>query len=221
MKECFVYGLYDPLTEGIFYVGKGTGYRDRSHLKPSMWKDPLNSCNPFLYYKIKSLIEANTAPIIRRIASHLSDSEAYELETSLITKYGKRFEDGTGKLFNISEYKGGNYSGCKLPWTEDRRLKHQELCKIRRTYDPSFDELYREYVVKNKTRQQIANENGCSSALIKIRLCQLGINKPKGKRYPSKNTVICKMCSTTFEVSQSVKRKYCSRVCYRKERYGT
>jgi hypothetical protein len=67
MNNCYVYVLVDPITDEIFYVGKGTAYRDSSHLKPSSWNDPKNTVNPFLYFKIKSLMENKTPPIIKRL----------------------------------------------------------------------------------------------------------------------------------------------------------
>ena len=51
MNECYIYVLRDPSDNSIFYVGKGTGYRDTSHLRPSMWNNPKNTVNPFLYYR--------------------------------------------------------------------------------------------------------------------------------------------------------------------------
>jgi len=213
----YVYILTDPTSNNDpFYVGKGTNHRDHSHLKPSMWKTPKNTENPFLYYKIRQLMQNGTPPKPLRLFKNLTEEEAYDIESELIKKYGRRFVDG-GKLFNISENKGGNRLGCKLPWSKDRKAVHKLLCKSQRIYDPTYEELYLDFVVGGKTKKQIALENNCSDVLVKKRLKELNIAglKPKTKRYGVRNEWVCKNCQSVFSSSPSVKRKFCSRRCYR------
>lgn len=183
MDNCYVYGLYDPNTDDLFYVGKGTGYRDASHLKPSMWTNPKKTTNPFLYYKIKSLMENDTPPVIKRLYENVSEEEAYRLENDIVLKYGRRFSKENGKLFNISEYKGGNKKGKKLHWSEDRRKEHRIHCKSKRKYDPTYEELYDDYITKNLKRCEIAEKYKVSVVLVKKRLQHFGITKPKHLRY--------------------------------------
>jgi hypothetical protein len=183
MTDCYVYGYYDPNTNELFYVGKGTGFRDKSHLKPSNWKEPKETTNPFFYYKIRSLMEKNTPPIVKRLYDNLTEEQAYEIESSLIEEYGRRFSPENGKLFNISEYKGGNKKGKVMSWSDERRAKHQEYCINKRIYNPTYDELYDEYITKNLKREQIAENAGVSVALVKKRLQYFGITKPKHLRY--------------------------------------
>lgn len=221
MKECFVYGLYDPNTNEIFYVGKGSGYRDKHHLKPSSWEKPKKTCNPFLYYKIKSLMENGTPPKTKKLKENLSEEEAYQYENELIKKYGRRFSEENGKLFNISEFKGGSNIDIPKPWTDERRKKHIEQSRKKRKYDPTYEELYEDYIVKSKTRKTIAKENDCSEVLVKKRLSYFGIYKPKEKQYPKKRKFNCKTCGNEVSVPKSVKtKKYCSKKCYLKDRYG-
>ncbi len=214
MNNCYVYGLYDPNTNILFYVGKGTGGRDKSHLKPSVWSNPENTVNPFLYYKIKSLIENNTPPVIKRLYENINEEEAYRLENEIVLKYGRRFSEENGQLFNISEFKGGNKKGKKLPWTEERYRKHKDLSKSKRKYDPSYEELYEDFIVKNMTRKEIAEKYNVSEVLVKIRLRELKIKKPKHLQYGNPTTYICLSCENEFKTSPSVKRKYCSRKCW-------
>ena len=214
MNDCYVYGYYDPNNNELFYVGKGTGCRDKSHLKKSVWEHPNKTTNPFLYYKIRSLMEKNTPPIVRRIHENLTEADAYEKESQLIGQYGRRFSSENGKLFNISEYKGGNHKGKKMPWSEERKLKHQEESRKKRIYDPSYDELYDDYIAKNLSRKEIASKYDVSDVLVKKRLQHFGIIKPKELRYPPKNTVACIRCGTVSITPKSVERKYCSRECY-------
>lgn len=219
MNECFIYGLYDPNTKELFYVGKGTGYRDSSHLKPSLWKEPKKTSNPFLYYKIKSLMENNTPPIIKRLYENLLEEEAYKIESEIITEHGRRFSPENGKLFNISEFMGGNKKGIEMPWSEERRERHQKLCKQRRKYDPTYEELYDDYITNNLSRKDIAEKYKVSTVLIKQRLQYFGIKKPKHLIYPERNKHTCVMCSKTIETPHSVKnRKYCSLECRNEQR---
>jgi len=216
MNNCYVYVLVDPITDEIFYVGKGTAYRDSSHLKPSSWNDPKNTVNPFLYFKIKSLMENKTPPIIKRLHENISEDIAYEIENDYIKKYGRRFVDNNGKLFNISDFKGGSPIGKTKPWTVERKEKHKSSCKEKRKYDPSYDELYNDYIVNNLKRKEISQKYEISEVLVKKRLGEFGIIKPKNLAYPSKNKYNCISCGKTFETPSSVKdRKYCSRKCYR------
>lgn len=215
MDNNYVYALIDPNTDEIFYVGKGTGYRDSSHLKPSMWNNPKDTVNPFLYYKIRSLMESDTPPGITRLLENVSEKEAYDFEHKLITDMGRKYVDG-GQLLNISDFKGGSFSGKSKPWSEKRRSEYRIACKKNRIYDPDYDVLFEEYVIQNKTRQEIATTYNISESLLKKRLQQLGIVKPKEKCYPEKNSFVCIRCNKNFLTSKSItKRKYCSKKCYR------
>jgi hypothetical protein len=219
MNNCYVYGYYDPITNELFYVGKGTGYRDKSHLKASNWKEPKKTTNPFLYYKIRSLMERKTPPRVVRLFENLTEDEAYTVETELIEKYGRRFSPENGKLFNISEYKGGNKRGKVFLWTDERKQKHQEMWRSKRKYDPTYEEIYDDYIIKNLSREEIAKKEGVSEALVKKRLQHYGIIKPKELCYSTKNTFCCISCKEEFATPNSVNgRKYCSRKCYREYR---
>jgi hypothetical protein len=219
MNDCYVYALIDPITKEMFYVGKGTGYRDKSHLKPSLWKNPKDTTNPFLYYKIRSLMLSDTPPIIERLYENIHENEAYEIENKLIEQHGRRFVDSGGKLFNISEFMGGNKKGATFAWSEERIKTHQTKCKEKRKYDPTYDELYSEYISENLTRKQIAEKHNVSNALVKKRLHFFGIHKPSHLQYPQKNQHECSECKDAFTTPASVKdRKYCSRVCYERSK---
>ena len=217
-KYFFVYMLKDPDTNIPFYVGKGCGYRDKSHLKPSLWESPEKTTNPFLYYKIRSLMKWGKTPIIERIHERLTELEAYEIEESYICQYGTRFSGSKdGILFNLSPGKG-RYSGYNILWSEERRKTHQEFFKQRRIYDPSYEELYEDYVTNNKTRKSIAEENECSVMLVKKRLQELGVYKPPGAQYPKKKLNECVSCGKGFYTAAKTIRKTCSAECYSKHR---
>lgn len=217
-NDCYVY-LYKETNKPDdpgFYVGKGHGYRKNAHLKPSAWKHPEKTSNPFLYYKIKSMMESGKKPYIVILAENISDHEAYNIENAYINKHGRRFVDG-GILFNISDFKGGSYHGYKRPeWSEESIKSFRDACKALRVYDPTYQELYDEFVIKGKTRQQIAEQNNCSASLVKKRLQELGIAGKKSKevRYPPKKKWICKYCNKEFLTPNCIKiRLFCSIGC--------
>ena len=77
----------------------------------------------------------------------INNNEAYEIEMRLIEKYGRRFSnDDSGKLFNVSNFKGGSNVGTKKPWTEERKIEHRNRSRKNRIYDPSYDELYKQLI---------------------------------------------------------------------------
>lgn len=215
MNKCYIYAYFDPKTNDIFYVGKGTGYRYKTHLKPSVWKNPEKTCNPFLYHKIKSLMENNTPPIVKLIKENMSEEDAYNLESSIIKQHGRRFSPENGKLFNISEFKGGNKLGKKFEWSDTRRQRYRLFWKEKRKYDPSYEELYHDFITMNLNRTQISKKYDISVHLVKKRLQEYGIKKPKHLRYSPKNRYECLCCHKIFYTPHSVsERKYCSLFCY-------
>jgi hypothetical protein len=212
-----IYELIDANTGKVFYIGQGKKYRPQSHLKKSLWESPHETSNPFLYNKIKSCMMTGNPPIINILHENISPEKANEIETSLIAKHGRRFVDG-GLLFNISP--GGNLQpeGYSVEWSDERKASHRSSCKDNRLYDPTYEKLYEDYIVLGKTRNDIASENDVSVPLVKIRLKELGITKPKNVRYPQKNSTKCEQCGVGVITPRSIVRKYCSVECYRKQR---
>ena len=220
----YVYGYYDPKTNHLFYVGKGSGHRDVSHLKPSSWSNPKDTTNPFFYYKIKSLMERHEAPIIKRLVESLTEDEAYRIENELILEHGRRFVDG-GILFNISDNRGGRNKGDKTPWSEEKKDSYRKKCFENRVAN-NKEELVEMYLELCMSRKEIAEHYGVSEVLIKKRLQEYGIRKTKeqqkktrDKAYTkSRKMVECDHCGNVFEVSLSHDRKFCSTGCSSKSR---
>lgn len=95
----YVYQLVDPRTEKPFYIGKGTGNRATTHLTA-------NSSTPNVHKqnKIDSIRRAGLEPKIEYIAENIIDEAlAYDIETKMIQKYGRKGYDPGGILTNICE----------------------------------------------------------------------------------------------------------------------
>lgn len=215
----YVYGYFDPETNELFYVGKGSDYRDVSHLKPSNWSDPSTSVNPFFYYKIKSIMDKGIRPIVKRIHENLTESEAYDIEHKIIMANGRRFVDG-GSLFNLSDNKGGSSKGTSKPWSNARKDEHRKLCASRRKVNDR-EELFKMYVDNLMTRRDIADHYGVSEVLIKKRLSEFGISKTKKQIDETRKSVFnamneireCKACKSEFNVVQSSTKIFCNAKC--------
>ena len=89
-RSFYVYIFYHPVNCDPVYVGKGRGNRAESHRS--------DTHNLFLFSLLKRFPDAR--PVY--VETQLSEEEAYAIEQSLISEYGKQI-DGTGTLFNVRE----------------------------------------------------------------------------------------------------------------------
>ena len=131
MNKFYVYKIINPITNRIFYIGKGTGNRCKQHLT-----DKKEYCaNKRLNGYIRNLIENKEQPIIEKIQENLTEEVAYELEESLIKKYGRKGIDENGILLNILESgRPPSFSGEDHPWygrkhTEETKDKISKTIK--------------------------------------------------------------------------------------------
>lgn len=99
-NKFYVYVYKDPETLIPFYIGKGKGSRDISHISEAK-----KAKNPRTHKlrKIKKILNSGKIPIVERFQDNMSEGDAYELEKTLIEYYG-RLDDG-GVLTNVA--KGG------------------------------------------------------------------------------------------------------------------
>jgi len=137
----YVYILADPRKEDQpFYVGKGKGRRATTHL----WEKP-ETRNVHKENKIAAIRAAGFEPKIIYVAEGIIDEDiAYDLEASLIKKYGRKGYDKGGILTNICEdsrppnHKGKTYDqiyGSQEKALEQRALR-AKLQKERGGYGP-------------------------------------------------------------------------------------
>lgn len=177
----YVYHIINPLTDRIFYVGKGTGSRCKQHLtdkKEYAFNKRLNGY-------IRNLIENNTPPIITKIAENLTEQEAYELEESEIKKYGRRGIDDEGILLNLIEsgrppvFKGKNHPWYGRTHTDETKRKISEtkkelykkgLIKTRKGYKHTEE-------AKEKNRQAHLGKKQSPESIEKTRQANLGRNQ--------------------------------------------
>lgn len=95
----FVYALVDPLNNQPFYIGKGSGNRPRHHL----YETVTNTSNRKKYNKIQKIKTKKLKPIVVIIHDNLSECQAFELERTLILRFGRKDIDPDGTLLNIHE----------------------------------------------------------------------------------------------------------------------
>lgn len=136
----YVYELIDPRKNQPFYVGKGKGRRAATHL----WEIP-ETRNVYKENIIASIRADGLEPEIKYVADNIIDeSIAYNIEASLIKRYGRKGYDKNGILSNICEdarppnHKGKTYEeiyGSKERADEQRKLR-SELQKKRGGYGP-------------------------------------------------------------------------------------
>jgi hypothetical protein len=94
----YVYGLYNPITEQLFYIGKGTRANNRhnDHLTESRGKE-----NRLRWKQVCDIRKQGLEPGIQILIDDIDDETiAYNKETELIKYYGKLI-DNTGILTNI------------------------------------------------------------------------------------------------------------------------
>lgn len=94
----YIYGLKNPITNQLFYIGKGkkSNNRHKDHLTERRGKE-----NKLRWKEICNIRKQGLEPLVEMLLDNIDDeSFAYETESKLIQKYGKII-DGSGILTNI------------------------------------------------------------------------------------------------------------------------
>ncbi len=113
-KKFYVYEYWDNILNEPFYVGKGSGNRSTEHLKDALRKTAYTG-NKHKLNRIKKLLESDAVEV-RIVFSSDDEDAAYNEETKLINKYGRR-DIGSGSLTNLNN---GGTGGGKNPSAEVR-----------------------------------------------------------------------------------------------------
>lgn len=101
-KKFYVYVYVDPVTDTPFYIGKGTKNRAWDHLRDSRYP----YMNDPKHCKIRSMYESGVVPKVIIAYKNLTEEEAFQKESSLISHYGRR--DHGGVLLNMTDGGEGN-----------------------------------------------------------------------------------------------------------------
>jgi len=122
----YVYALTDPRKDNeIFYIGKGHGYRATNHLA--------NSANRERNSKqaaIKAIRKAGFEPGVVYLIENLAEAEAFQKETELIHKYGRK-DLGNGPLRNLTNG-GEGTSGHKHTDETKEKMRKADRSKYNR-----------------------------------------------------------------------------------------
>lgn len=102
----YVYKLLNPLKQNqVFYVGKGQDGRAYRHFRSINWKE--STSNPHKTNILRQIKAAGLEPSIEIITCN-SEQDAFDLECSLISQYGRELDGGV--LTNICL--GGEGQSC-------------------------------------------------------------------------------------------------------------
>ena len=142
MNEYYVYGLIDPRTENLFYIGKGKGKRITQHLNE---KETIHS-NTGKLNLIKEIQENNYEVGQKVFVEKLSEEAALLLEKILIFRLGRKIFD-EGILTNIVP--GGKWhkeaplfiSAANLPSDQFINEKFPEILNILKEYPHQAQEF--------------------------------------------------------------------------------
>ncbi len=172
--KTFIYGLCDPDTNELRYIGKSNSPKKRI-------LDHIYSCNDSITHKnnwIKSLLKENKKPILKILDQvPIIDWQMWE------TFYIKKYREEGHNLTNHSD--GGN-------GTTQHDYNTIEKMKLRHKLFPNYnrsggnlkqpidkDLLYQLYIVDNLSIPKISEELKCSEKKVFTNLKDYGINKDK------------------------------------------
>jgi antitoxin component YwqK of YwqJK toxin-antitoxin module len=141
----YVYGIFDPLENNFFYIGKGKGKRFEDHFKKNKWDFNSEKLN-----RIRSLEDKGYPSQIKIIVDNIDENTAFEIEKELVCRIGRKcFSEGP--LLNLAP--GGKWSKGQSPFYSDNFIKSEnpELQK--------FSEILSTLGQKNKPNRKITQES--------------------------------------------------------------
>lgn len=143
LGDYYVYGLIDPRTKQIFYIGKGTKNRVFEHEKESLGSPDSEKL------KLKTITDIKDAGLeVEKIIinSNLTEEEAFAAEASLINAFNYVSDAGltnivaghhSAEALSVDEYERINGAAP----LEEKDIRHKILViKINRLYQSGMDE---------------------------------------------------------------------------------
>lgn len=131
-KSFYVYELWNPLKNEIFYVGKGTKiifknrnkgyYRLSEHIKDTRYYKAGKYKRNHKYTTIAKIIDSGYKPDIKIVFESDNEKDAIQKEIELIRFYGRR-DNGTGILVNHTDG-GEGMTGYKHTADHIKKLKN-------------------------------------------------------------------------------------------------
>jgi hypothetical protein len=148
----YVYLLLDPRRDYLpFYVGKGKGDRANHHLK----YESHAKTNTFKKSVIQKIRRDGKEPKVMIWSDALSETQAFDMEKSLIERFGRR-DLKTGILTNLSD---GGYGNAGRKFTEEHRRKLSEAAKGRKHTDEAKAKMSKKrkgVLASEKTKQKLS-----------------------------------------------------------------
>lgn len=125
-SKYYVYLLIHPITQKIFYVGKGCGRRMFQHVKDVRSGKITNGINGKLFRYIKGLTDDGQSPVNEVAIENVSEIDALALEAAFIEFYG---------LDNLCNYQSSGF-GCTNHTDEMKALIREKTMKAMASMSP-------------------------------------------------------------------------------------
>jgi hypothetical protein len=145
----YVYGLINPLTNKIFYIGKGTGNRVFAHKEEVL--ENKSDFESLKKLEIKEVIK-NNLDISHIIIRHgLTEKEAYLVEATLIDYHNFNLNKLTNEVLGHDS----NYYGIK---TSDELIRQYNAPKLERLlHNVIIININKQYALAKHSNQSIYN----------------------------------------------------------------
>tara|TARA_B100000378_G_scaffold236018_1_gene202707 strand:- start:17172 stop:17789 length:618 start_codon:yes stop_codon:yes gene_type:complete len=96
----YVYLLINPITDEIFYVGKGKGKRAESHLRENITGKLINARKHIV---INEILDKGEEPRIIVFANNLEEKDAFSIERILIKRFKKLITNASSGQYDKHE----------------------------------------------------------------------------------------------------------------------
>lgn len=180
--DFYVYCLIDPDDNIPFYVGKGRLNRIYKHEKDVKNDKVVNLTNIELTHKIKKILSENKSIIYKKLESGLSNSDALNLESEYIKKWG-RLDINSGFLFNKTD---GGEGGINVSTTTKQKISRANKGKVFTTQHKINLSKY----AKNRSKEHLEKLSSSNKGKIKSIETRLKISNAKCRYYQNEKNKI-------------------------------